>query len=141
MFKPNEEKSERTRALLSAVFEQVENAGKYTQAYAYFIKSGIFGQKVSTYAVGFSPSDKELVVIPMDSEGESGDALVLPASSIKSAKMDMQGGVKIKSDLLKDDLRFIVPPYTSKALEDAYILPIIQEDEASQFKAFIKDSF
>ncbi|MDR2181261.1 MAG: hypothetical protein LBN92_01120 [Treponema sp.] len=47
----------------------------------------------------------------------------------------------IKSALLKEDLRFIVPPYTPTTLEGAYILPINQKEEAAAFQRFIKDVF
>ncbi|MDL2324275.1 hypothetical protein LJC61_03875 [Ruminococcaceae bacterium OttesenSCG-928-A16] len=105
------------------------------------MKTGIFAKKVSTYAVGFSASDKEMVVVPLDSDGNSGDPIVLPKTSITAAKMDLQGGAKIKSDMLKDELRFTVPPYTPTTLEEVYILPVIQEEVAAQFKAFIKENF
>jgi hypothetical protein len=77
----------------------------------------------------------------MSFEGdETGDAIRLKKDDISSAKFSLQGDLKIKSDLIKGDLRFIVPPYTSTTLGGAYILPIDQKDEAAAFRSFIKDS-
>lgn len=138
MFKPSEEKSVATRELIHNIFNQrVEHPEAYTVAYAYYIKSGLFGQKSSSYVVGFSESEGKLIVIPMGADGASGEALQLSKSQIDSAKFDMQGAVRIKSAVLKEELRLTVPPYTATSLESAYILPIIQETEAKQFKAFI----
>jgi hypothetical protein len=56
-------------------------------------------------------------------------------------KFGLQNDLKIKSGKLTEELRFIVPPYTPTTLEDAYILPINQQEEADAFKRFVKAAF
>lgn len=143
MFKPSEEKSAKSHELINKVFlENVKDVKKYTVTYAYYMKSGLFSQKMFSYVIGFSISDKELIVIPITSDGEVvGDIITLKKENIVSAKYGLQGNVKIKSDLLKKELSFFVPGFTPPSLEDAYVLPILQEETAIKFKDFIKESF
>jgi hypothetical protein len=141
MFRPSEEKSQKSRNLIREVFaKRIKDPSPYTVAYGYFVKSGIFGQKSSSFVVGFSDEMKEIVVIPTNSDmDEAADAIRLRKDNIISAKFGLQGDVKIKSDMTDKELRFVVPPYTPTSLESAYILPIIQEAEA--FKRFVKENF
>lgn len=143
MFKPSEEKSQKSHQLINQVFlEKVEDADKYTVAYAYYMKRGIFSKKMYSYVIGFSIPDKEIIVIPITSDTtEAGDAIKLTKENIESAKYGLQGDVKIKSDILEEDLRFMVPGFTPPSLEDAYVLPILQEEVAVKFKDFIKENF
>ena len=141
MFKPSAEKSEATRQLVASIFaNRVPNGSKYTVAYAYYMKSGLFGKKVFNYVIGFSAEDQEIVIIPTDSDGNSSEAVLLQRSHIASAKRGLQGDTKIKTTD-GATYQFVVPPYTPAALEAAYILPVVQEDEATRFMAFIKQSF
>ncbi|MDR1222741.1 MAG: hypothetical protein LBL07_07690 [Tannerella sp.] len=123
--------------------EQIRDAAPYTVAYGYYIKSGFFGQKSSSYVIGFSEALKELIVIPVNSDvDEAGDAVSLTKEDVTSAKFGFQGDLKIKSGkLLKGELRVTVPPYTPTTLEDAYILPINQQEDAAAFKRFVKETF
>ena len=143
MIKPSEEKSQKSHQLINQLFlEKVENPSKYIVAYTNYTKRGIFTQKMYNYVIGFSVEDKEIIVIPVNSDvTESDDVILLKKENIRSAKYGLQGDVKIKSDILEKDLRFIVPPFTTKISEAVYFLPIIQEDIASQFKNFIKENF
>jgi hypothetical protein len=143
MFGANEEKSQKTHARIRAVFaKRVKEPKPYTVTYAYFIKSGIFGQKSSSFVVGFSDERKELVVIPTNLDmDEAGDAIRLNRDNILSAKSGLQGDVKIKSGILDKELRFVVPAYTPTMLESAYILSINQKAEAEAFRRFIKENF
>lgn len=143
MFKPSEEKSQKSHQLINQVFiEKIDNPNKYAVAYAYYFKRGIFSQKMYSYVIGYSIPDKEIVVIPISSDtAESGDAILLKKENIISAKYGLQGDVKIKADILEKDLRFMVPGFTPPSLEDAYVLPILQEDLAVEFKSFIKENF
>jgi hypothetical protein len=143
MFEPSEEKSRKAHELITQAFgKQIKDTAPYTVAYAYYIKSGIFGQKSSSYVIGFSEALKEIIVIPVNSDvDEAGTAISLKKDDIISAKFGLQGDLKIKSGKLKEELRFIVPPYTPTTLEDAYILPINQHEEADAFKRFVKDAF
>jgi hypothetical protein len=143
MFKPNEEKSQKSHRLIHEIFaKRIKDTSPYTIAYGYLVKSGIFGQKSSSFVVGFSDELKEIVVIPANSDmDEAGDAIRLRKDNIISAKFGLQGEVKIKSDRTDKELRFIVPAYTPTTLENAYILPINQETEAESFKRFMKENF
>ncbi|MDR2788924.1 MAG: hypothetical protein LBD06_11375 [Candidatus Accumulibacter sp.] len=143
MFRANEEKSRKTRARIRAVFaKRVKEPKLYTVTYAYFMKSGIFGQKSSSFVVGFSDERKELVAIPANFDmDEAGDAIRLNRDNILSAKFGLQGEVRIKSGILDKELRLVVPAYTPAALESASILPINQEAEAEAFRRFIEENF
>jgi hypothetical protein len=143
MFRADEEKSQKTYAQIRDIFaKRVKEPKPYTITYAYFIKSGIFGQKSSSFVVGFSDKLKELVVIPTNlNMDEAGDAIRLNRDNTLSAKFGLQGDVKIKSGILDKELRFVVPAYTPTMLESAYILPINQEAEAEAFRRFIKENF
>ncbi|MDR2209963.1 MAG: hypothetical protein LBO65_00645 [Spirochaetaceae bacterium] len=143
MFEPSEEKSRQAHELITQAFgKQIKDPGPYTIVYGYFVKTGIFAKKISSYVVGFSEALKEIIVIPISSEvDEVGDAIRLKKDNISSAKFGLQGDLKIKSDLLKGDLRFIIPPYTPTVTEGAYILPITQKEEAAAFRNFIKNTF
>lgn len=143
MFKPSEEKNQKSHQLINQVFlEKVEDVDKYTVAYAYYMKRGIFSQKMYCYVIGFSIPDKEIIVIPITSDTtEAGDAIKLSKENIQSAKYGLQGDVKIKADILEKDLRFMVPGFTPPSLENAYVLPILQEEVAVKFKDFIKENF
>jgi hypothetical protein len=143
MFEPSEEKSRNTHELITRAFgKRIKDTAPYTIAYGYYIKSGIFGQKSSSYVIGFSEELKKIIVIPVNSDAdEAGSAVSLKKDDIISAKFGLQGDLKIKSGKLKGELRFIVPPYTPTTLENAYILPINQNEEAEAFKRFVKDTF
>jgi hypothetical protein len=143
MFEPSEEKSRKAHELITQAFgKRIKDAAPYTIAYGYYIKSGFFRQTSSSYVIGFSEALKELVVIPVDSDAdEVGDAISLKKDDVISAKFGLQGDFQVKSGKLKDELRFIVPPYTPTTLESAYILPINQQAEADAFKRFVQDTF
>jgi hypothetical protein len=143
MFEPSEEKSRNAHELITRAFgKRIKDTAPYTIAYGYYIKSGIFGQKSSSYVIGFSEALKEIIVIPVNSDvDEVGNAVSLKKDDIISAKFGLQGDLKIRSGKLNGELRFIVPPYTPTTLENAYILPINQNEEADAFKRFVKDTF
>jgi hypothetical protein len=143
MFEPSEEKSRKAHELITQAFgKRIKDTAPYTIAYGYYIKHGIFRQTSSSYVIGFSEALKEIIVIPVNSDiDEVEDAVSLKKEDITSAKFGLQGDLKIKSGKLKSELRFIVPPYTPTTLEDAYILPINQNEEAAAFKQFVKNNF
>ena len=140
MFEPSQEKSQKAHQRIEQLFaNSVTDAGKYTVAYAYFIKSGVLSKTTFNYVVGFSVQDKEIVVVPTDSDiSEAGEIIKLSESNIESVKYGLQGDVKIKSNVLDKELRFVLPTYTPTTLEAAYVLPILQEEAAIAFKDFIK---
>jgi hypothetical protein len=142
MFEPSEEKSRKSHELITRAFgKRIKDAAPYTVVYGYYIKSGIFGQKSSSYVIGFSQALKEIVVIPVNSDvDEAGNAVSLKKDDIISARFGLQGDFKIRSGKLKEEMRFIVPPYTPTTLESVYILPINQNEEAAAFKRFVKDA-
>lgn len=141
MFKPSEEKSAATKNLINEIFEnQVGNSGDYTIVYAYTMKQGPFSTKMGSYVIGFSSNFGEMIVIPFDSEGNFGEKAALNKSNVKSAKKGLQGDYKITTND-KDKLAFYVVPYTTSALESAYVLPIIQEQQSADFAQFIKAAF
>lgn len=142
MFKPSEEKSDQTHQLINGIFSQkIGPQHSYTVAYAYYMQSGLFANKMFSYVVGFSALDKALVIIPLDSKGNSGEAVVLKKEAVLSVKRGMQGDVRIKTRQGKSEYRLIVPGYTPTSLANAYILPIVQEEQAIKFLAFIKETF
>jgi hypothetical protein len=143
MFEPSEEKSRKAHELIARTFgKHVGDAAPYTVVYGYYIKSGIFSQKTSSYVIGFSETLEEMVVIPVNSDiNEVGNPVKLKKEDIISAKSGLQGDLKIKSDKLNGELCVIVPPYTPTTLEAAYILPINQHEGAAAFKRFVKEAF
>ncbi|ULQ59556.1 hypothetical protein K7I13_13980 [Brucepastera parasyntrophica] len=142
MFKPNESKSAESWKIIRDGFaKKMGNTDKYVIAYGYFMKPGIFSQNIYRYIIGFSEADRELVIIPLDEDDNPADALVLKKDDIISAKFGLQGNVKIKASGLQKELSFFVPGYSTETLESSYMLPILQEDEAAQFKKFIKENF
>jgi hypothetical protein len=144
MFEPSEEKSRKAHELITQAFgKRVKDASPYTVAYGYYVKSGLFGQKSSSYVIGFSETLKEMIILPVNSDvDEVGSAFYLKKEDVVSAKFGFQGDLKLKSGkLLKGELRVVVPPYTPTTLEDAYILPINQQEESIAFKRFIKETF
>ncbi|MDR3164146.1 MAG: hypothetical protein LBU13_01045 [Synergistaceae bacterium] len=145
MFEPSEEKSRKVHELITQAFgKQIKDPAPYTVVYGYYIKSGIlgFGQKTSSYVIGFSEALKEIIVIPVNSDvDEVGSPVSLKKDDIISAKFGFQGDLKIKSSKLNEELRFIVPPYTPTTLENSYVLTINQHEEADTFKRFVKDTF
>ena len=137
MFKPSSENSASTRKLIESIFaRRVPNRNKYIIAYAYYMKHGLFGKKVFSYVVGFSMEYPELVIIKTDSDGHSGNAVLLKKDQIVSAKRGRRGDTKIITT--GETYQFVVPTYTPTTLEASFILPIIQEAEAKKFMAFIK---
>ena len=143
MFKPNKEKSEQTLAKINAIFAAaVSEAQKYTVVYGYYVKSGLFSKTTYNYAVGFSAADKELVVIPINSDAEvGGETIIFNKANIISAKLGLQGDCIIKANNLDKDLRLMVPGFTPPALEAAYVLPVEQTDAAVAFRNFVKGGF
>ena len=141
--KPSKEKSERTLALINGIFSQkVQDAQKYTVAYAYYSKSGFFTKTMYSYVIGFSEAERELVVIPIDSDANVlGEPLIFNKSNAVSIKTGLQGDTILKANGLEKDLRFMVPGYTPPALENAYVLPVEQIDAAVKFKDFVKGGF
>ncbi|MDR2089040.1 MAG: hypothetical protein LBP73_06765 [Clostridiales Family XIII bacterium] len=143
MFGPSEKKSQESHEIIKRAFGQrVENPAPYKVVYGYFVKTGILTKKVSNYAIGFSEARKEIIVVPISSDGdEVGDAVILKKDDIVSAKFGMQGDLKIKANTLESDLRFTVPPFTSSMTAGAYIMVIDQKEEESAFRNFIKSTF
>lgn len=142
MFKPKQEQSAQTHQLINQIFtNKVPQPQNFTVAYAYYMKSGIFSNKMYSYVIGFSSQNTSIVLIPLDSEGNSGDAIVLTAQDILSVKTGMQGDTRIVTRNNKTEYRFIVPGYTPTSLAGAYILPIVQEEQAISFSKFIKENF
>jgi hypothetical protein len=146
MFEPSDEQSRKAHELINEAFKKrIDDPAPYTVAYGYLLENrlfGILGQKSSSFVIAFSDTLKEIIVIPVNSDlNEVGDAIRLHKNDIVSVKFGLQGDVKIKSNNLDKELRFVVPPYTPTSLESAYILPINQNSEAEAFKRFIKGNF
>ena len=143
MFKPSKEKSERTLARINAIFsEKVQETQKYTVAYAYYMKSSLLKKTMYSYVVGFSEADKEIVVIPIDSDANAcGDPIVFNKTNIISIKIGAQGDAIIKANGLDQDLHLTVPGFTPPALESAYVLPVEQTEVAVKFRDFVKRDF
>jgi Ca2+-binding EF-hand superfamily protein len=91
-----------------------------------------------SYAVGFSADRKLLAIIPLDGDGNPGEAVILRQEDIESCKMGFQGDAKIKSPRLDKELRITVPGFTPPNAEDMCMLPVAQEGEAVAFKKFIE---
>lgn len=143
MFKASVEQSERSHQLINQVWSKKVNGGeKYTICYAFNSVRGIAEVNAYNYVVGFSVPDKEIVVLQFNPVGdEIGEPIMLTASDITLAKYGMAGHVKIQSKALKNGIDFYLTTSTSKDSEQAHLLPIIQEQQANDFKKFIKESF
>ncbi len=141
MFKPNQSQSQETQQLIEKIFmDKVPSSEQYNVVYGYFMKSGLFSKKVTNYVVGFSKQGASLVLITIDSNGNSGETVVLEKNNIVSAKFGMQGDVKIKTDA-NQEYRVMVPGYTPSSAASTYMLPIDQTDKAVQFRSFVKENF
>ena len=140
MFKPSKEKSDRTLAKVNEIFTaKVENAQKYTVAYGYYAKSGLMRKTMYGYVIGFSEADKEIVVIPIDSDGNAiSDPMIFNKGNLVSVKIGLQGDTIVKANNLDKDLRFMVPGFTPPALEAAYVMPVEQTEAAARFRDFVK---
>ena len=137
LHKPSEQKSEQTRQLIQSIFaEKAPGKSDYTVMYAYYTKQSILVQKMFFYVVGFSVEEQEVIIITIDSDGNSGEAVFLEKADIISAKHGLQGQTIMKTS--KGVFKFLVLGYTSTALEGMGILPILQVQEAVDFRAFVK---
>ncbi|MDR2106552.1 MAG: hypothetical protein LBP24_04010 [Coriobacteriales bacterium] len=143
MLKASEEKSRKTHETIARAFEKrVADPASYKIVYGYFVKSGIFSKKVSNYVVGYSETLKEIVIVPITFDAaEVAEAIRLKKEDIISAKFGLQGDLRIKSNVLPKDLRFIVPPFTTSVLEATFVMPIVQQEETLAFRDFIKNNF
>ena len=91
------------------------------------------------YAVGFQKNSKNLILIPIVSEGNVvGDLLQLDEKTISSVKKTMQGAYRISSSLTEKPIDLTIPGFVPDSGEDAYQLPINQKDEATAFIEWMK---
>lgn len=140
MFNASDKKSGHSRALIQKAFAAaVEDGAGYTLAYGYFMKNGLLSKKMFSYAVGFQAAGKKLALVPIDSDGNQvGAALRLNADTVTGVKKTMQGGYRISTSLTDKPVELIVPAFVPDAGEDAYQLPINQQDEAAAFLELMK---
>lgn len=142
MFKAKEVASKKSHDLINHAFNQVMGEGhSYTVVYGYFMKSGLFSKKLFNYVVGFNPETLEIVIVSIDTDGNTSDKVVLNKNTVSSAKYNMQGGVVIKSTELSQPMKLIVPAFTAANASSMYMLPIVQEAQEKQFREMIKNSF
>lgn len=133
--------SDRSWKLIEDAFAQVvpETSG-YTLCYGYWIKTGIFSKKIFNYAIGFRTDTKEIVVVPIDSDGNRVDeAIRLQKSDITRVKKTLQGVWEISSSLTDKPLSLTVPYFLPDAVEDTYQLPINQHEQGERFWTMMKN--
>lgn len=137
--KPSEEASQKSKAVLKNVISTagVDPSG-YTVAYGYFLKTGVFSKKIYNYALALAHDESELIIVEMDSNGNSGKVIRLNSSDIQSAKRNIQGTIVLKSNG-QEDLKFMIPPYTTTMADNMFQLPVTQEEEFAVLDQFLKN--
>jgi hypothetical protein len=124
----------------NAFARAVPDTSDYTLCYAYWMKSGLFTRTMYNYAVGFRADTRQIVLVPIDSDGKpAGETLRLEKHNVTGIKKTLQGFVKITSSLTDKPLYFSVPYFLPDAVENTYQLPINQHPQAEQFYAMIKN--
>jgi len=132
--------NDRSWALIQNAFAKaVSNASDYILCYGYWMKTGLLSKKMYNFAVGFRAEAKEFVLVQIDSDGNTGGELMtFTKSNVTEVKKTLQGGFKITSSLTDKPLALTVPGFVPDSLEDAYQLPINQQEQAAQFAAMMK---
>jgi hypothetical protein len=140
--RPSEEQSQAAREKIERAFARRVNVkDKYTVAYAYYVDEALLSRSVYSYLLGFSPKHRQIVIMPLDKEGQPGKSLRLKTSEIDKAFYDKKGNLVIKSKRLAKILKIVVAPFTPIEYEEMHLLPVIQEETAAQFQQFIKNCF
>ena len=136
----SQQKSDKSWELIKHAFATaVPEAEGYTVCYGYWMKSGLMSKTMYNYAVGFKADTSEIVLVPIDSDGgEVGEALRFQKSDITAVKKTLQGAWRITSAFTKKPLELMVPGFVPDSLEDAYQLPINQQEQSQAFMAMMK---
>lgn len=137
-----EQSRESLNKVKSALARRLDDPENYIAVFGYGMKPGVVSTNISCYAIGFSRQGGNLAIVPIYCDtDEIEDLYFFPKEHIKSISMGLYGERIIKSDLIKGDLRIIVPAYTKEDAEDMYQLPIVQMENAERFEKWIKDNF
>ncbi|MCL2023624.1 MAG: hypothetical protein FWG82_04555 [Oscillospiraceae bacterium] len=133
--------NDRSWTLIQNAFAKaVSNVSEYTLCYGYWMKSGLFSKKMYNFAVGFRADDNEFILVQIDSDGNTdGESMTFSKNNVTEIKKTLQGGFKITSSLTDKPLILIVPGFVPDSMEDAYQLPINQQEQAAQFTAMMKN--
>lgn len=134
------ELNDRSWGLITAAFKDaVPDGAGYTLCYGYWIKSGFLTRTMYSYAVGFCADTKDIILIPINSDGEiTGEPIHFQKSNVTKVKKTMQGGWEITSSLTDKPLVLIVPGFVPDSGESAYQLPINQIEQAQTFISMMK---
>jgi hypothetical protein len=137
----SDENSENSWRIIREVFtNNVDDSSTYTICYGYWMKSGLMSQTMFNFSVGYNVDNKEIVIVPIDSDGNyAGDILYFNKDNISNVKKTVKGEYEIKSSITDKPFRFFVPGFVPDSAEDTYQLPINQDDEAKEFMALMKD--
>lgn len=140
MFAASQAKSDASMSIITkALKAKVDNYNDYTIVYGFGMKSGLFSKKMFNYAIGFNSERKELVIVPINSDGDIlSDAILVNKGNFTSAKKTTQGGWRIATSSLEKPIDVCVPGFLADSAEDAYQLPINQTDAANEFSAIMR---
>ena len=134
MFKPTEEKSAVTEALIGKIFTCFVPEEAFTVVYGYDVKHSLFGKRISIYVIGFNKITQETVIILISPEGEVIKNIKLKKNEIKSVRLVFQRHI-IKTT--QGTFSVVVPAYTPTTLESLGVLPLVQEENAEEFKNYM----
>lgn len=138
----NEQSIKSLYKLTSAMSKSLEDAKDYTVVFGYSLKAGMISTKVTCYAIGFSKENPRLAIVPISYDSdEIDDFILLNKADISSIAISIKGEKVIKSNKLKEDIRFVVPSYTRADAEEIYQLPIVQTEAVKDFEKWIRDNF
>jgi hypothetical protein len=137
----SEKKSNASKELLERVFSQkTQGRRNFKLVYAYSVKRKLLSAKVSDYVLAFKPEKKEIILIQIDSEGNTlSDRIQIDEMDITHAEATDRGGWMIDSKQLKSPAEFFVPENMPDSAEITYQLPINQEELAAEFRAMMKE--
>lgn len=140
LLRPNEKKSEESWGIIRNILEeQSMNRDGTIAAYGNFTKKGLLRTKVYNYAISFQPSQKEILMVALDLNGNAcGNVLLLNKGNIKRVKKTMQGYWSIERSDSNETVDVFVMPYVPSVNEGAGLFPINQDDAAKQFDELMK---
>lgn len=139
--KASEAKSGASKALLEKVFaEKTKGRQNFRLVYAYSVRRKLLTTRISNYVLAFKPEKKEILLIQIDSEGNTlADRMQLDRADIARAEPTVHGGWLIDAKDLKHPTEFFVPASMPDSAEITYQLPINQEELAAQFDAMMRE--
>ena len=138
--KASEVKSNASKELLEKVFAiKTHGRQNFQLVYAYSVRRKLLSTKISNYVLAFKPEKKEILLIQIDSEGNTlSDRIQLDEMDITHAEATARGGWMIDSKQLEKPTEFFVPENMPDSAEITYQLPINQEQLAASFREMMQ---